>query len=229
METTLVSATLLLVLVMDPFGNIPLFLSVLREVPARRRARVVLREMHIALGVLLVFMVAGDRLLGLLQVSEPALHIAGGLILVLIAVRMIFDPPQAMFPETPGGDPLIVPLAIPSIAGPSAIAMILILRAQQPEQWLRWLVALLLAWLMTVVVLLASTHLARYLGDRGLSAVQRLMGLILTVVAVDMALGGLELAWQDWGNVPNAEDAISDSRVQADPAGDDGALTDSRF
>lgn len=134
---------------------------------------------------------------------------------------MIFYPPQAMFPETPGGDPLIVPLAIPSIAGPSAIAMILILRAQQPEQWLRWLVALLLAWLMTVVVLLASTRLARYLGDRGLSAVQRLMGLILTVVAVDMALGGLELAWQDWGNTPNEDDAISDSPGQPEPAGDD--------
>jgi len=188
---TIFSAGILLLMVMDPFGNIPMFLSVLGGVAPERRQKVVARELLIALLVLLVFFFGGHPLLHVLRISQPSLYMAGGIILLLIAVKMTFGMPEEMFRGNPEGEPFIVPLAIPSVAGPSAVATVLIIRAQQPGRWPEWLVALFGAWLAASVILLLASRLERILRKRGLIALQRLMGLILTTIAVEMFLTGL--------------------------------------
>lgn len=193
---TLISATILLFLVMDPFGNIPLFSCILSRVAPARRQRVLLRELLIALLVLIVFLMLGPTLLALMQLSQAALGIAGAIILFLIAIRMVFLAPDDVFAATPEGDPLVVPLAIPSIAGPSAISVVMLLTAQQPEAWLVWLAALTIAWAMAGVVLMLSVRLGDMLGDQGVIALQRLMGLILTTIAVEMLLQGIKGAFE---------------------------------
>jgi len=188
---SVVSAGILLFLVMDPFGNIPVFLCVLKAVPVERRPLVIFRELLIALLVLLVFLLAGPTLLNLLQISEPALRIGGGIILFLIAIKMIFSSAAEMIQGLPQGEPLIVPLAIPCVAGPSAVATLLLLVAQEPDRWPSWLLALSVAWLANGVILMMSTAFGRLLGERGLSALERLMGLLLTVIAVEMCIDGV--------------------------------------
>jgi len=190
---TLLSATTLLVLVMDPLGNIPLFLSVMKDVPDRRRWRVLLRELLIALAVLLAFLLAGPALLAGLHISEPALGISGGVVLFIIAMRMVF-PARDDHPATgPGEEPFIVPLAIPFVAGPSAMATVLLLVSQNPDQKLQWLGALLIAWAVVAAGLLSADLLHRILGQRGLRAMERLMGMILITLAINMALDGVGL------------------------------------
>jgi multiple antibiotic resistance protein len=188
---SIISACLLLFMVMDPFGNTPFFLSVLKTVPKERRKRVIIRELLIALLILMVFLFVGPYFLRVLQISEPSVRIAGGLVLFLIALKMIFGGTQEMFKGTPEGEPLIVPLAVPAIAGPSTVATILLLVGQEPGRWPEWLLSLCLAWLSTAVILLSSTELARFLGERGLTAIERLMGLILTAISVEMFLQGI--------------------------------------
>ena len=192
---SLVSASILLFLVMDPFGNTPVFLSVLNAVPSERRQRVIIRELLIALLVLIMFLLVGPSFLKVLQISEPSLRIAGGIILFLIAIKMIFGRTKDMFKDTLGGEPLIVPLAVPAIAGPSAVATLLLLVGQEPGRWPEWLLSLFLAWLSTAVILLFSTKLAKFLGERGLSAIECLMGLILTAISVEMFLQGIRTAF----------------------------------
>jgi len=177
---------------MDPLGNVPLFLSALQNVPEKRRWRVVLRELLIALGVLIVFLLAGPFLLDALHISEPALRVAGGIVLFLIAVRMVFPRGDEAGIGNHDEEPFIVPLAIPFVAGPSAMAAVLLLVSQDPSRKLEWLVALMLAWLVTAVVLGSGNLLHRLLGNRGLLAMERLMGMILTTLAVEMFLCGLK-------------------------------------
>jgi multiple antibiotic resistance protein len=188
---SILSACILLFLVMDPFGNIPFFLSVLKTIPKERRKRVIIRELLIALLVLMGFLFVGPYFLRVMQISEPSLRIAGGLVLFLIAIKMIFGGTQEMFKGTPEGEPLIVPLAVPAIAGPSTVATILLLVGQEPSRWPEWLLSLCLAWLSAAVILLSSTELARFLGERVLTAIERLMGLILTAISVEMFLLGI--------------------------------------
>lgn len=192
---TLISATILLFLVMDPFGNIPFFACIMKGVVPERRNRILLRELIIALVVLLIFMGIGPTLLSLLQLSQEALGIAGGIILFLIALKMVFSAPEEIFSSSPEGEPLIVPLAIPSIAGPSAIAVVMLLMAQEPEQWRLWLLALTIAWLASGILLMFSMRMGELLGERGLVALQRLMGLILTAISVEMLLQGIHGAF----------------------------------
>jgi MarC family membrane protein len=187
----LLSAVVLLFLVMDPIGNVPLFVAALSKVSAARRFRVLVRELLIALAALLLFLFIGRHVLDVLQVSEPALSVAGGVVLFLIAVRMIFPSPEGMFGRSPDGEPFVVPLAIPLIAGPSTLATILLLVAREPESLLRWLLAVTCAWLAGSAILLLSAPLSRLLGSRGLIAAERLMGMILTIIAVQMFLTGL--------------------------------------
>lgn len=194
---TLASAAVLLFLVMDPLGNIPFFLSALGVVPAERRQRVVLRELLVALGLLVVFLFIGQYLLSLLQISEPALAVSGGVILLLIALRMIFPSPNRPLEERVVGEPFIVPLAVPYVAGPSALATVVLLMSQAPERWPEWLAALLLAWLASSLILLSASRLSRFLSDRGLLAMERLMGMILITVAIQMMMGGIEMAMGD--------------------------------
>lgn len=185
------SAAFLLLLILDPIGNIPIFLALLKNVEPRRRRRVLLRELLFALLVLLGFLFAGQYLLDLLNLDQEAISIAGGIVLFLIALRMIFPPAHGAVAEELGGEPFLVPLAVPLIAGPSTIATLLLLVRGEPERLGEWLLALVLAWLATAVILLLANRVLRFLGPRGLLATERLMGMLLVVVSVQMLLNGL--------------------------------------
>ena len=188
----IVSATILLILVMDPFGNMPLVISVLKNVAPRARTRVVLRECAIAYGVLLAFMFGGDKFMHLLRLSDNALAIAGGLILFLIALRMVFPHAEGIFGETGETGTFIVPLAIPAIAGPSALATVLLLVSREPQRVFEWVAALSLAMLISTLVMISAQGVSHWIGRRGIIAMERLMGLVLTAIAVEMLLAGIE-------------------------------------
>lgn len=190
---TTASAALLLFLVMDPLGNIPLFLPALREVEPLRRRQVIVREALIALAVLVAFLFAGRLILGLLHVSQPALTAAGGVILMLIALRMIFPTPDHSLREEVHGEPFIVPLAIPYIAGASAFATELLLMSREPERWMDWLLALLIAWTATTIILYFASGMAHFLHQNGLVAIERLMGMVLVTVAMEMLMAGIRM------------------------------------
>jgi MarC family membrane protein len=189
---TIASAAVLLFLVMDPLGNIPFFLAALRNVEPARQGRVIARELLIAYAVMVAFLFAGQFVLGVLRLSEPALTIAGGVILFLIAVRMVFPTPERSLHERVEGEPFIVPLAIPYVAGPSVLATELLLMSREPGRWADWLVALSIAWLAAAVVVLLGSRLRAYLGEKGLTALERLMGMVLVAVAIQMFLSGIE-------------------------------------
>ncbi|MCK6620145.1 MAG: hypothetical protein HUU32_09025 [Calditrichaceae bacterium] len=191
---TVTSAALLLFLVMDPLGNIAVFLAALKNVHPSRQNRVVIRELLIALGVLVVFLFSGKYILQLLRISEPALGISGGVILLLIALRMIFPSPVKSLKEEVDSEPFIVPLAIPYVAGPSTLAAELLLMSREPQRWPEWLLALLLAWVVNSVILYFASGFRKYLGEKGLIALERLMGMILVTVAVQMLVTGIEQA-----------------------------------
>ena len=192
MDVSFISAVVILLLVMDPVGNIPLFVSVLRHVEPARRARVILRECLIAFSVLLLFVVFGGTILGVLGLSDAALGIAGGLILFLIALRMIFRHPEGIFGDAGAAEPFIVPLATPAIAGPAAIATVMLLVSREPQRLVEWCAAVTIAMLVTAAVLTAAERITKLAGERGLLAFERLMGLILTAIAVEMLLRGIE-------------------------------------
>ncbi len=191
MNYTFVSATVLLILITDPFGNIPIFANALKGVAPARRPLVILREVLIAFVLLLAFMFLGDGFLRVMNLSALSLQIAGGVILFLIALRMIFPPPPV---ETPDQltEPLIVPLAIPALAGPSALATVMLLVSQAPERRVEWIAALCVTMLVCAVVLVMAERIQRVLGERFIVAVERLMGLILVAVAVEMLLRGFK-------------------------------------
>jgi multiple antibiotic resistance protein len=181
-----------LLLIMDPLGNIPPFLSALKPVEPERRRRILVREILIAYVVLLAFLFAGKYLLRLLSLQEETVSIAGGIVLFLIALRMVFPRPDATR-DALEGEPLIVPLAIPLIAGPSTLAALLLLQQQEssPNSIWQLFLAVTLAWLATAIILLSSTMLYRVLKERGLIALERLMGMLLVMLAVQMFINGL--------------------------------------
>jgi MarC family membrane protein len=191
MTTEFFSAAVLLLLVIDPFGNVPLVVSALSSVAPARRPRVVLRECLAAYVVLVAFMLGGRTFMHWLQLSETSLAIAGGIILFLIALRMVFRHPEGIFGDPPGAEPFIVPLAVPSIAGPSALATVMLMVSRDPAHLPTWLGALTVAMIVATVVMLAAHRLQRWLGERGMIAVERLMGLLLTAIAVQMLLDGV--------------------------------------
>jgi multiple antibiotic resistance protein len=187
------SASLLLFMIMDGVGNAPMFAAMLANLDPPRRRRVILRESLIALAALVIFLFFGPALLSALNIDTGALRLAGGIVLFLIALRMIFPWAGGVFgDEKLDGEPLVVPLAIPLLAGPGAMAMVILLGSQEPERRLEWLAALVVAWLPTLGLLLIGTALMRRLGRRGLIAVERLMGMLLTVLAVQMFIQGLK-------------------------------------
>jgi small neutral amino acid transporter SnatA (MarC family) len=191
METSFLSATILLLLVTDPLGNIPIFVAALRAVPPQRKAYVILRECLIAFTILLLFMFFGNRFMAALGLSDVSLQIGGGVILFLIALRMVFPVPEGIFGAAPGGEPFIVPLAIPAIAGPSALATVMLMVSREPERLFEWIGALSVALATSAVVLVFSDKLQRRLGERAVIAFERLMGLVLIAIAVEMILKGI--------------------------------------
>jgi MarC family membrane protein len=189
---TFLSATILLVLITDPIGNIPIFANALRHVAPERRVRVILREISIAFVLLLTFMFVGEGFLRGMNLSELALQIGGGVILFLIALRMVFPPPAGATEDEPTAEPLIVPLAVPAIAGPSALATVLLLVSQQPGQRMEWIGALCVTMAISATVLVSAERVLRVIGTRLVVAVERLMGLVLVSVAVEMLLRGIK-------------------------------------
>lgn len=192
MGYTFASATILLLLITDPLGNIPVFANALRNVPQERRARVILREVLIAFMLLLAFMFMGDTFLRVMGLSQLSLQIGGGVVLFLIALRMIFPHPEQTDAEFTV-EPLIVPLAIPMLAGPSALATVLLLVAQAPERRLEWVAALTVTMAVCAVVLLLAERIQRVLGERVVTAFERLMGLVLVAVSVEMLIRGVKM------------------------------------
>ncbi|MBI1372529.1 MAG: hypothetical protein GC159_07185 [Phycisphaera sp.] len=189
---TLWSATILLLLVMDPVGNTLYFTLELKRVSPERRRWVTVRELLIAFALMLAFLFAGQRFLGVLGISEPALTIAGGVVLFLIALRMVFPAVRGPYKEDIDGEPFIVPLAVPYIAGPSVLATEMLLMSREPDHWLSMLGAVVLAWVVTATVLYFGTTLSARIGQRGLIAMERLMGMILVTLSIQMLLSGIE-------------------------------------
>jgi len=183
---------MLLLLVTDPFGNVPIFVTAMARVPAERRWRVVTRECAIAFLLLLLFMFFGRHFLAALQLSEVALRIGGGVILFLIALRMVFPQPGgAAGAAATAQEPFIVPLAIPALAGPSALATVLLFSSDAGADMARHVGALAAVGLVSLIVLLSADRLQQALGERVVAAFERLMGLILTAMAVQMLLAGV--------------------------------------
>lgn len=188
---TTLSAALLLFLILDPLGNIPVFLSLLKHLPPRRRRIVVARELLIALVVLFAFLLGGQYVLAAMHLRQESVSIAGGIILFLIGLRMIFPSSDGLYGESAAGEPFIVPLAIPFVAGPSGMAAVMLLGSKEPDRLGDWSLALLLAWAGTAAILFSATYLQRIMGDRLLVAMERLMGMLLVALSVQMLLDGL--------------------------------------
>lgn len=191
MDHTFWSAFILLLLVLDPFGSLPIFIPVMRLVPPERRRRVALREAGMAFAVLLAFMLFGEAFLRVMHLSERSLEVAGGVILLMVAIRMIFGHGGGVYGLPEGREPFIFPLAVPLLAGPSAMATVLLLASRQPDRLWEWIGALAGAMALSGAVLLGCDRIRRVLGDAVVSALEKLMGLVLTAIAVEMVLAGL--------------------------------------
>ena len=188
---TIASAALLLFLILDPLGNIPVFLSLLKGLAPARQRVVIMRELLIALVVLMIFLWAGRYLLELMHLRQESVSIAGGIILFLIGLRMIFPPPDGIMGELPEGEPFIVPMAIPMIAGPSGMAAVMLLGSQEPGRMGDWSLALAIAWAATALILFSATYLQKWLGTRVLTAIERLMGMVIVAISVQMLMDGI--------------------------------------
>jgi len=192
MQSTLFFLTLSLFILMDPFGNIPIYIAMLKDFSAKRQMIIIIRELTIALFVILLFTFMGKHLLDFLRVKQETISIAGGLILFMIAIKMIFPRGQEPFVDTNmQEEPFIVPLAIPLIAGPSILAAIVIYSHQ--EGMITLLISICIAWVFSTLILLSAPFLKQILGIRGIMAGERLMGLVLTLISVQMLLDGVHL------------------------------------
>jgi MarC family membrane protein len=192
MDHSFASALVLLLLVLDPLGGLPIYITIMRGVAPERRRWVAVREVGIAFVVLFVFMFFGDAFLRVMRLSERSLEVAGGVILMLVAIRMVFTSGDSAYGVEKGREPLIFPLAVPLLAGPSAMATVLLLASRQPGRLLEWVAALSVAMLVSGTVLVLAGPIRRLLGDSVVSALEKLMGLVLTAIAVEMILAGLK-------------------------------------
>jgi multiple antibiotic resistance protein len=165
--------------------------SVLKTVPSERRRTVLLRELIVAYVVLILFLLTGRAMLAFLGLDQEAVSIAGGTVLFLIALRMIFPGQGSLAGDPIEGEPFIVPLAIPLIAGPSTLATLLLLQTAVASSTMTLLLVVTITWLISGSILLSATFLYRVLGERGLIAMERLMGMLLVMVAVQMLMDGI--------------------------------------
>jgi small neutral amino acid transporter SnatA (MarC family) len=186
-----ISAFLLLLLVCDPAGNIPIFVAALDGVAPERRSRIILRECFIAFLVLSAAVFLGRPFLGALGLSDVSLQIGGAVVLMLVALRMVFPTGQGIYGDQPQGEPFIVPLAVPALAGPSALATVLLFVSREPARWPEWLAAIAGVMATSALVLMFSGRLFALLGERVTLAFVRLMGLVLAAIAVELMLRGI--------------------------------------
>jgi multiple antibiotic resistance protein len=189
----ILSISLTLFLIMDPFGNMPIFFNILEKVPEARRRKIIIRELFIALAFIILFIFCGQYVMGFLGLRQESVSIAGGIILFIIGLRMVFPTTEVRTDSDLESEPILVPLAIPLIAGPSLLAVLLLFATADPDRLLYLLLAALLAWAATFVILLSSTFLIRFLTKRGLRAIERLMGMVLVALSVQLFLDGLSV------------------------------------
>lgn len=187
----ILSVAVMLFLIMDPLGNMPIFMSVLKHIEPKRRRVVLMREMLIALGIMLLFLFGGQTVLNFLHLDQEAVSLSGAIILFLIALRMIFPQPGGVAGLAAGEEPLIVPLAVPLVAGPSILAALILLANNHPHELGGLVLSLIGAWGVSSLILMFSGTFHRLLGERGLTAIERLMGMLLVMIAVQMFLDGL--------------------------------------
>lgn len=187
---SLLTVSLVLFLIMDPIGNVSSFLKMVRGIDPKRQKIIVIREMLIALLFMILFNYFGEVFFDLLKLSETTVRLSSGVILFLIAVQILFSHLNSVRSRVSEGEPFIIPLAIPLIAGPSLLATIM-LYAHMEESRTIMLAAILIAWLAAVIVLLSSRGLYRVLGDNGLMACEKLMGMILILLAIQRFLDGI--------------------------------------
>lgn len=188
-QPTVYTASVTLFLVMDSLGNVPIFLSILNHVDPKRRRQIIIREMLIALLFLLGFLFLGKYILEAMQLNPAALSIAGGVILFIISLNMIFPSEHNKFAKQQS-EPFIVPMAVPLVAGPTTMAMLMLFGNAYPGEMDTWFVALLIAWLASSIILVSSEFLRKLLTDKGLMAVERLMGILLITMAIQMGFNG---------------------------------------
>lgn len=190
---SVLSAAVLLFFLMDPLGNIPVLLSVLKGIDPKRQRIIILREVFIALVILIIFLFMGKPLLNFLHLQQEAVTISGGIILLIIGLRMIFPKPEGIMGANPDGEPFLVPIAIPLIAGPSVLAMLILMTQSNPGNMSNWFMAVVLAWVASSLILLAAPYLLRVLKLKGLTALERLMGMLLVMMAVQMLINGVRI------------------------------------
>lgn len=184
------SMALSLFLLMDSIGNVPIFLSILKEIEPKRQRFIIMRELLIALAIIFIFYFIGDTFLSFLDISQQAVLISGGIILFVIGIRLVFPDKDKKETLVAGGEPFLVPLAVPLVSGPAVLAAVTLYSHQGLPIW-TCLGAICLAWSATMLVLLGAVPLKKILGDRGLAACERFTGLLLIMIAVQMFLNGL--------------------------------------
>jgi len=187
--STIIEIAFPLFLIMDPLGNLPVCLSMLREYSPSRQRRILLRELFFALGIIILFMYMGAGLMNMLNIHQSTLRIAGGVILFIISMKMIFPKPESVSDEVEK-DPFIVPIAVPLFAGPSLLAAVMVY-GSKGGAGLNVLSGVLIAWGMSFIIMMTGPTMARVLGKRGLRACERLMGLILILLSVQMLEDGI--------------------------------------
>jgi multiple antibiotic resistance protein len=187
----IISAVVPLFLTMDPLGNIPLYVSVLKVVPPERRRVVLVREIAFAYLVMLAFLLLGNYIMRFLRLDQSTISISGGVVLFLIALRMIFPGNGAASGDSLEGEPFLFPLAVPLFSGPSVLATLLLMQRAEAADTRLLLLAMTIAWALSGVILLSSTFFYRILRERGLLAVERLMGMLLVMVALQMLMNGV--------------------------------------
>lgn len=188
--TDIISSTILLLLIMDPLGNLPIFMSVLKNLEAKRQKYVLIRELLIALFIMIIFLFAGEKILIHLNLRTETVSISGGIILFLISIKMIFPEQEKNNNNISSEEPFLVPLAIPLVAGPSLLATLMLLSHQYQNNIIKLIIPLFIAWLLTAIILLLSGLFLKILGNKGINVLERLMGLILIMLATQMFLDG---------------------------------------
>lgn len=194
----LINITILLFIILDPLGNVPFFVSILKNFQPQEQRKIIIREMFISLGIMILFLFFGKEFFSLFKIGDSELMIAGGIILFLIAIKMIFAHPTKERINIKK-DPLIVPLSVPAIAGPAILATISFYGAIAESKWLI-LLAIFIAWLLTLPILLLSSFLKQLLGDNGLIALERLMGFVVVLLAIQMMLNGIFIVYASYGS-----------------------------
>ena len=188
MKTTILSNAFALFLLMDSFGNIPIYLSILKGIDKKKHVQIIFRELLIALILFILFALFGNNFLSFLGISTKSMQLSGGIVLFILGMRMIF-PAQGGQTYGLDGEPFIFPLAVPLVSGPASLAAVMIYSHQDVSS-LRLITSILIAWAATTTILMLAGKLSDWIDPRGLSALERLMGLILIMIAIEMVLKG---------------------------------------